>query len=138
MPSDARFAPNSDRKSGLPRKVMSALLPKADMCSAKANVCFGPIADKKPMFAMPAAPPKMASVATTDHCQIEYWALRPMVSFKPKDPQFRSRVEQSFDQQQVMKTLGVKILSLQPGEIELMMPYVAAYTQHGFHACPVS
>jgi len=47
-----------------------------------------------------------------------------MVSFKPKDPQFRSRVERSFNQQQVMKTLGVKIVSLQPGEIELMMPYV--------------
>jgi uncharacterized protein (TIGR00369 family) len=29
-----------------------------------------------------------------------------------------------------MKTLGVKIVSLQPGEIELMMPYAAAYTQH--------
>jgi len=56
-----------------------------------------------------------------------------MVSFKPKDPQYRSRVEASFNQQQVMKTLGVKIESLQPGEIELMMPYGVAYTQqHGF------
>jgi hypothetical protein len=27
------------------QKVMSALPPKADMCSALANVCFGPIAD---------------------------------------------------------------------------------------------
>ena len=53
-----------------------------------------------------------------------------MVSFKPKDPQFRSRVEASFNQQQVVKTLGVKIVNLQPGEIELMMPYAAAYTQH--------
>jgi uncharacterized protein (TIGR00369 family) len=52
-----------------------------------------------------------------------------MVSFKPKDPQFRSRVEASFNQQ-VMKTLGVKIMNLQPGEIELMMPCAAAYTQH--------
>jgi hypothetical protein len=41
-----------------------------------------------------------------------------MVSFKPKDPQFRSRIEASFNQQQVMKTLGVKIVSLQPGEID--------------------
>ena len=56
-----------------------------------------------------------------------------MVSFTPKDPQFRSRVEASFNQQQVMKTLGVKIVSLQPGEIELMMPYAEAYTQqHDF------
>jgi hypothetical protein len=29
---------NSDRKSGFPQKVMSALLPKADMCSATRNV----------------------------------------------------------------------------------------------------
>ena len=56
-----------------------------------------------------------------------------MVSFKPKDPQFRSRIEASFNQQQVMKTLGVKIVSLQPGEIELMMPYASEFTQqHGF------
>ena len=56
-----------------------------------------------------------------------------MVSFKPKDPQHRSRVEASFNQQQVMKTLSVEIESLQPGEIELIMPYGVAYTQqHGF------
>ena len=56
-----------------------------------------------------------------------------MVSFKPKDPQYRSRVEASFNQQQVMKTLSVEIESLQPGEIELIMPYGVAYTQqHGF------
>ena len=30
-----RFTPNSDRKSGLPHKVMSALSLKADMCSAR-------------------------------------------------------------------------------------------------------
>jgi hypothetical protein len=38
-----RFAPESDRESGFPHKVMSALPPKADMCSALAYVCFGPI-----------------------------------------------------------------------------------------------
>jgi hypothetical protein len=43
--SDVRFTPNSDRKSGLPSKIMSALPPKADMCSALAYVGFGPIAD---------------------------------------------------------------------------------------------
>jgi hypothetical protein len=43
--SDVRFAPNSDRNSGFPHKVMSALPPKADMCSAARDVCFGPIAD---------------------------------------------------------------------------------------------
>src|SRR5262245_6302978 len=40
-----RFTPNSDRESGLPQTVMSALPPKADMCSAVAHVCFGPKAD---------------------------------------------------------------------------------------------
>jgi len=40
-----RFAPNSDRESGFPHKVMSALPPKADMCGAASDVRFGPIAD---------------------------------------------------------------------------------------------
>src|SRR5262245_31047535 len=43
--SDVRFTPNSDRESGHRQAVMSALPPKADMCSALAHVCFGPIAD---------------------------------------------------------------------------------------------
>ena len=43
--TDVRFAPNSDRESGLPRTVMSALHPKADMCSALTHVRFGPKAD---------------------------------------------------------------------------------------------
>jgi len=61
--SDVRFTPNSDHKSEFPHKVMSALPPRAtakaifsqgimsalpptaDMCSATADVCFGPIAD---------------------------------------------------------------------------------------------
>jgi len=43
--SDVRFTPNSDRKSGLPRKVVSAFPPKADVCGANHYVCFGPIAD---------------------------------------------------------------------------------------------
>jgi hypothetical protein len=40
-----RFTPNSDRESGFPQKVISALPPKADMCEALADVCLGPIAD---------------------------------------------------------------------------------------------
>jgi hypothetical protein len=40
-----RFTLNSDRESGSPQKVMSALPPKADICSALVHVCFGPIAD---------------------------------------------------------------------------------------------
>src|SRR5262249_17714882 len=43
--SDVRFTPNSDRESGIPANVTSALPPKADMCSALVHVCFGPKAD---------------------------------------------------------------------------------------------
>src|SRR5262249_7643712 len=37
-----RFTPNSDRESGLPKTVMSALPPKADMCGALGHVCYAP------------------------------------------------------------------------------------------------
>jgi hypothetical protein len=40
-----RFTPNSDRESGFPHKVMSALPQKADMCGTARDVCFGPKAD---------------------------------------------------------------------------------------------
>jgi hypothetical protein len=40
--SHVRFTPNSDRESEIPQKAMSALPPKADMCSARGDVCFGP------------------------------------------------------------------------------------------------
>ena len=43
--SDVRFTPNCDRESGLPQQVMSALHLKADMCTAQAHVCFGPMAN---------------------------------------------------------------------------------------------
>jgi len=44
-PAHVRFTPNSDRKSGLPQTVMSALPPKADMCAATRDVRYGPEAD---------------------------------------------------------------------------------------------
>jgi len=40
-----RFTPNSDRESGFPQTVMSALPPKADICGATRDVRFGPKAD---------------------------------------------------------------------------------------------
>ena len=56
-----------------------------------------------------------------------------MTSFEPKDPHFETRVNASFARQQTMHTLGIEITSLRPGEIELKMPQVPAYTQqHGF------
>ena len=43
--SHVRFTPDSDPESGLSRKAVSALPPKADVCGAVADICYGPIAD---------------------------------------------------------------------------------------------
>src|SRR5262249_6587662 len=52
---------------------------------------------------------------------------------QPQDPNFRDRVRASFARQLVMQTLRIGIVRLEPGEIELTMPYDSAYTQqHGF------
>jgi len=59
--------------------VMSALPPKADMCGATRDVCFGPKADKKPTFAMLAMPPTM-------DCQIECLAGRTDGFIQAKRP----------------------------------------------------
>ena len=55
------------------------------------------------------------------------------MTFQPKDPHFAERVRASFARQRAMHTLGVEIARLAAGEIELAMPYEAAFTQqHGF------
>ena len=55
------------------------------------------------------------------------------MTFQPKDPNFAERVRASFARQRMMQTLGVEIARIVPGEIELAMPYGAAFTQqHGF------
>jgi uncharacterized protein (TIGR00369 family) len=62
------------------------------------------------------------------------------MDFAPQDPNFADRLRASFARQRVMQTLAVEIVRLAPGEIELGMPYAAAYTQqHGFmHAGIIS
>lgn len=53
--------------------------------------------------------------------------------FQPLDPDYRERVRASFARQRAMRTLGIDIARLEPGEIDLAMPHDAAYTQqHGF------
>jgi uncharacterized protein (TIGR00369 family) len=55
------------------------------------------------------------------------------MTFQPKDANFADRVRASFARQRVKQTLGVEITRLAPGEIELAMPFEAAFTQqHGF------
>jgi uncharacterized protein (TIGR00369 family) len=60
--------------------------------------------------------------------------------FEAQDPKFDERVRASFARQRVMQTLGIEIVRLVPGEIELAMAFNAAYTQqHGFtHAGTIS
>ena len=56
-----------------------------------------------------------------------------LVTFEPRDRDYQARVRASFERREAMKTLGVLILSLQPGEIELEMAHSNAFTQqHGF------
>ena len=51
------------------------------------------------------------------------------MKFSPEDPDFGLRVRTGFASQQVLQTLGIEISRLEPGEIELTMPYALAYTQ---------
>ena len=55
------------------------------------------------------------------------------MQFAPPDPGFADRVRSSFANQQAMRTLAIEISRVDPGIVELTMPYAAAYTQqHGF------
>jgi uncharacterized protein (TIGR00369 family) len=56
-----------------------------------------------------------------------------MAKFKPQDANFEARVRTSFARQTAMATLNIEIAALNAGEVELKMPYSAAYAQqHGF------
>jgi len=56
-----------------------------------------------------------------------------MARFDPKYPDFRRRAAALFDTQPAMRTLGVSLVWLEPGEVELAMPYAAGFTQqNGF------
>src|ERR1700761_8493013 len=56
-----------------------------------------------------------------------------MSRFNLKDAKFEARVRASFARQAAMATLGVEITGVNAGEVELRMPYAAAYAQqHGF------
>lgn len=59
--------------------------------------------------------------------------MLPPPSFEPRDPNFREKVRMSFARQQAMATLGITLEALEPGFIELALPYQEPLTQqHGF------
>ena len=59
-----------------------------------------------------------------------------MGDFKPLDPDYEARVRSSFSRQGLMHTLGVELVHLAPGEVDLAMRHGPQLTQqHGyFHA----
>jgi uncharacterized protein (TIGR00369 family) len=53
--------------------------------------------------------------------------------FEPKNPHYRAVAAATFDRQPAMQSLGISITRLEPGEVDLAMPYSAAWTQqNGF------
>jgi len=56
-----------------------------------------------------------------------------MSRFEPKNPDYRAIAIHTFEQQRAMKTLGISIARLEPGEVDLSMNYAPQYTQqNGF------
>jgi uncharacterized protein (TIGR00369 family) len=54
-------------------------------------------------------------------------------SNEPRDPAFESRVRASFDRQRAMHTIGARVVRVEPGEVELELPFREDLTQqHGF------
>jgi uncharacterized protein (TIGR00369 family) len=60
--------------------------------------------------------------------------------FQPADDGYEARVRDSFGRQAAMETIGVAIERVEPGEVELSMPFNPAFCQqHGFlHAGTVT
>ena len=56
-----------------------------------------------------------------------------MLHFEPKNPDYRAAAISTFDAQRAMRTLGISIVRLEPGEVELSMLYSADWSQqNGF------
>jgi uncharacterized protein (TIGR00369 family) len=56
-----------------------------------------------------------------------------MAGFTPLNPDYRLRVEQSFQRQAFMHTLGVRLVDVSPGSCEIALDYQQALgQQHGF------
>jgi uncharacterized protein (TIGR00369 family) len=56
-----------------------------------------------------------------------------VLRFEPKNPEYRAVATATFAAQPAMRTLGISIARLEPGEVELAMAYSADLTQqNGF------
>ena len=55
------------------------------------------------------------------------------MSFSPLDPQFEARVRASFARQRAIDTIGATLARVEPGLVEVELPYRVDLTQqHGF------
>lgn len=56
-----------------------------------------------------------------------------MAQIQPQDPNYESRVRASFARQQAMQTMGASLTLVQPGAVEIELPFRVDLTQqHGF------
>jgi uncharacterized protein (TIGR00369 family) len=56
-----------------------------------------------------------------------------VLRFQPRNPDFREVATDTFERQQAMRTLGISIARLEPGEVDLSMAYSRDFTQqNGF------
>jgi uncharacterized protein (TIGR00369 family) len=56
-----------------------------------------------------------------------------VTGFKPEDPNFAERVRESFSRQRAMELFGAHLTRVEPGIIEIVLPYRDDLTQqHGF------
>lgn len=54
-------------------------------------------------------------------------------NLEPRDPDFERRVRDSFARQRVMETIGASLTRVEPGHVEIELPYRADLTQqHGY------
>jgi uncharacterized protein (TIGR00369 family) len=49
--------------------------------------------------------------------------------FEPRDPDFKSRITQSFSEQKVMQTLNASLRAVEAGRVEIELPYQGELTQ---------
>ena len=56
-----------------------------------------------------------------------------MSAFQPRNPAFEARVRESFDRQPFMATIGADLDRVEPGRVEMALPYREDLCQqHGY------
>lgn len=56
-----------------------------------------------------------------------------MTRHDPRDPEYADRVRRSFDRQGAMRLLGAELCRVEPGQVEIAVPFRPEVSQqHGF------